>query len=208
MREFPEPPFGAFAETHLGPAHFFDEVHELDAQRRIKQAKAVARIFEIEQQHRARGRAAIPRFMLDRVAKNQRLPFAPGTRLVSHAQRAVRVRLQAEMQTEDVARVFVVADMRLNVRAGRESGKARHRQSRDRFHQSCRPRAKRAICRLLLSEGVKAKRAPTVAAVERFLRPGNKAGRTQRDHFIANDLPVSLQLCGERKLRGILKHDG
>src|SRR5947209_14519697 len=121
MGQLPEAPVHALAEVHLRPAHRLDELRKLDAESRIQNAKTVARIFEIEQQHRARCRTAIPRFMLDRITKDHRLSFLPTARFVSDTDRACRVRLESKMKPQDVARVLIVADVRFNMRARREA---------------------------------------------------------------------------------------
>ena len=84
MSQFPKPPMHPFAKVHLGPANSLHEVGKLDAEPRIQDSEAVAWILKVEEQDGARSGAAIPCFMLDRVAKDERLSFLPGACFIGH----------------------------------------------------------------------------------------------------------------------------
>src|SRR5215203_2096266 len=114
--QFPEAPSHSLAPIHCGPAHLFDKVDKLGAQPGIQNAEPVARILEIEQQHRARGGATIPRLVLVGIAEDERAAFLPGSCFINDAQRAIGIRLEREMQAEDIPGILVVTDVRLDVR--------------------------------------------------------------------------------------------
>ena len=111
------------------------------------------------------------------------------------------------MQAEDVAGIFVVPHVRLDVRTGRKAGKACHRHPGNGFDKGGRARAERAIGGLLLAEDVEPERAPARLSVQRLLGPGDEACLAQRDHLVADDRPLTLELGGKRKSCLVFEHD-
>src|SRR5439155_7003240 len=92
------------------------------------------------------------------------------------------------------------------MRARLETREARHRHPGNRFHQCGCAGTQSAVCGLFLAKGVKTKRAPACLSVERLLRPGYESSRPQRDHFIADDLPIAFEISRKGVVRAIFKH--
>src|SRR4051812_46630305 len=164
MAELPKAPLHALAPIHDGPANVFNKVDELDAEGGIQHAKAVLRIFEIEEEDGASGGAVIPSLVLDGVAEDESAAIDPGAGLIGDPEGAVLIRLQSEVEAEDVARVLVVTDVRLDVGAGRKPGKASHGEPWDRLHEGSGARTEGAIFRLLFPKGVETKGIPAALA--------------------------------------------